>query len=100
MESARALAGDPIAASNKFGQIVAGLATKKQSEANIAALEQAGDILLASGMNPDRLLKILLRGNREEIQRVLESTLLKESKVVAPTAQAVVASQIGQRENP
>lgn len=100
LESARALAGDPIAASNKFGQIVAGLATKKQSEANIAALEQAGDILLASGMNPDRLLKILLRGNREEIQRVLESTLLKESKVVAPTAQAVVASQIGQRENP
>lgn len=91
---ARALMGDPVAAANKFGQILGGLTEKKQSEAFTRSLEQAGDILLESGMKPERLVSILKKGNRKEIELALKKAFdqAKPSEVVAPTLKAAGAS--------
>jgi hypothetical protein len=99
MEAGRALQGDPVASANMLGKIMGGLSTKKQTEAHRQALEKAGDILLSSGMNHDKLLKILIRADNKELNRLLERVLVKPSKSVA-VAKGAAASQIEQRENP
>ncbi len=94
---ARSVIDSPIAAANKFGQIMGGLSGKRNSEAFTKSLEDAGDILLESGINSGRLQSILRSGNKEMIRNALEKALLKphSGKVVIPSTKAAISEQIG-----
>lgn len=72
LESARTAMGDPVAAASAVGRILAGLKGKKGTEANIKAMELAGDILLERGMNPEKVVSILKRGRDKELTAALE----------------------------
>jgi len=86
---------DPVSGSARFGQILFGLSAKKGDEIFTRSLEQAGDLLLASGMEQGKLLAILKKANRDEIRRALESVMTQvDSAVIAPTAKASVAANL------
>jgi hypothetical protein len=86
---------DPIAGSAQFGRILFGLSAKKEDEVFTKSLEKAGDLLLASGMEQDKLLGILQRANRDEIRKSLESVMTQvSSDIVAPTAKASVSAAL------
>jgi len=86
---------DPITGGARFGQILFGLSAKKGDEVFTRSLEQAGDLLLASGMEQKKLLDILQRANRDEIRQALESVMTQvDSAVIAPTAKASVAASL------
>lgn len=90
--AARALSGDPAAAASTFGSLFSGLSKKKGEEAFTKAMEQAGDILLDSGFDPNRLQALLRRGDADRIKSLLEDVLIRPSTIRAPTARAAAAS--------
>jgi len=92
--AARAALGDPTAGAIGFSRILRGLKSKKGGEAFTAALEQAGDILLESGMNPKQLEILLRSGNAVRIRKILENVLIKPSEVIVPVSQASIAAQL------
>lgn len=95
LELAGTSIADPVTGGAKFGQILFGLSAKKSDEVFTRSLEQAGDLLLASGMEQGKLLGILERANRDEIRRALESVMTQvDSAVLAPTARAAVSATL------
>ena len=85
LEAMRSAAGDPVAAASLFQKIMAGLGAKRGTEANVKALEQAGDFLLAQGIKPERVVQILRRGNAKELEAVFREVL---PAVGSPTSRA------------
>lgn len=94
--TARSMLESPVAAANRFGQILGGFSNRKQGEAFARALERAGDILLESGMEPNKLQNLLREGNREAIEAALRGAFNRasQSRVVIPTAQAATAAAL------
>jgi len=92
--AARAALGDPIAGAKSFSAIIRGFKAKKGGADFTAALEQAGDILLESGMNPKQLETLLRSGNAPRIRKILENVLIKPSDFVVPVSQVAVAAQL------
>jgi len=90
LNDASAILGDPLAGANAIQRILGGIGAKKGSAANIEALEKAGDILLQSGMNPDKLAALLRRGSAEQVKRAIDNAIKK-----APTARAIQPITIG-----
>lgn len=82
----------PVGAANVLGRILGGLGRNKSDEAFTKALEGAGDILLAKGMNPDRLSAILRRGTRRQVEKELRMAMRKELK--APRAAPVTTGAV------
>jgi hypothetical protein len=85
------ITGNPVQAAQSFGRIVAGLSSKKGDEAFVQALEAAGDILLESGMEPDRLIRLIRQGDAARIKSLLENVLIKPSEVFVPTLRGAAA---------
>jgi hypothetical protein len=95
LEAAGISLADPITGGAQFGRILFGLSAKKGDEILTRSLEQAGDLLLASGMEQGKLLAILKRANRDEIRQALEVAMTQvDSAVIAPTAKASVAANL------
>jgi len=94
IDDTRALLGDPVAATNRIGRIMAGLRGRKTDEAFTQALEDAGDILLTKGMSTDRLTKILREGNREAVAKALAGTLPKQKNFIIDVLRGFGAAQI------
>ena len=84
----------------KFAEIATGLLSKKGSQANQEAIEKAGDILLTVGMSPEKVLDMLIKGSAKDISSAIKKAEKrfrnKQSKIVAPTAQAATAYQTQQ----
>ena len=87
----RGIIGNPVQAANSFGRIFAGLSSKKGDEAFVQALEAAGDILLESGMDPDRLVRLIRQGDAVRIKSLLENVLIKPSEVMVPAMRGAAA---------
>lgn len=86
----------PVAAAGVFGRIMSGLRSKKTDASRLQALEQAGDILLNSGMDARKLANMLRRGIASEIEKALTPVLVKPSPSI-PSLKATVINE--QREN-
>ena len=71
----RAAAGDPFAVADIIGRITAGMGDKKGSEVYRETIEKVGDILLETGMDSKKLIALLKRGNREEINKKLKDQI-------------------------
>lgn len=78
----------PLGRFNVTRRIVSDLRGKKTDETYIAALEQAGDILLVKGIDPGRIRNILTKGSAKMIEKRLEAALEK------PTIQPYLPSAI------
>lgn len=99
LDAARTAIINPVLGSERFGQILFGLSAKKDDEIFTRSLEQAGDILLESGMNQTKLLKILRNANRDEVRKALEGVMTQvPSKIVAPVGQAAIAGELSQTQ--
>lgn len=93
LDRAASLLANPAQAAGELSLITKGLSGDKSSKVYTEALEKAGDLLLVSGkIDQKRLIKMLERGNREEIERVLKRVIPK-SKVVAPATKATLIQQ-------
>jgi len=77
LSSARAAFGDPIAAADIIASISSGISKKKGSAAYTKSLEKAGDILLSRGMPTERIIEILRRGSKQEIEKVVKDSFFK-----------------------
>lgn len=75
LSTAREALTSTFGAMSALNKIAGGLLAKKGSKANIEALERAGDILLESGMKPERIQQILKRGVPKEVEKTLKSAL-------------------------
>ena len=74
-----------------IGRIVNGLKNKKSDAAYIKALEEAGDILLMKGMDPNRLRALLKRGTAKQITAKVREYLDKPAmKAKEPYAAASI----------
>ncbi len=93
-DATRALMGDPVAAVGTFGRIFRNLNSQKSSRAFTESLEQAGDILLTTGMKPETLQRILMRGDAPKIKEALEKVMPRALGVIAPTAQTLAAKAL------
>lgn len=87
----------PMGAANALGRILGGLSSKKGSELNIKALEEAGDILLSKGMDPTRLQALLRRGNAQHIEEALRKSL--KPNLTAPYVAPITTSVIVEETN-
>lgn len=90
---------NPLGSMERLGRIFGGLVSRKGSQAHTKALEDVGDILLSKNMNPEKLQKMLIRGNADEIDRVFRAAI-KDDVAKAPTATVTGAALEAQRENP
>lgn len=72
LNEARQAFTDPVEAAGLIGRISARLKGAKGSADHTQALEEVGDILLATDMNPDKLRTILMKGSEKDIARELE----------------------------
>lgn len=97
LNDASALLGDPLAGANAVQRILRGFGNKKGSAANIEALEKAGDMLLQSGMNPDKLSALLRKGSARQVESALNNALKKalKSKAIQPTVIGAAAQASG-----
>ena len=95
MNDSAALLGDPIASANALQRIFTGIKSRKNGKANIDALEKAGDILLQSGMQPNKLEALLRRGSSEQISRALDNAIKKgaTAKVIQPVTFAAASRE-------
>ena len=95
LSAASAMMGNPAEAANTLKRIVSKL-TGNRTEAQVRmAFEQAGDILLASGMKPEKLQAILRRGNAKLLETELSKVLLKPAPSFAgPTLRAATAQEL------
>lgn len=75
MDGAAAITGDPAAAANFVMRTLQKLSGDRSSEAFTSALEQAGDVLLERGMNPERIIHILRSGKPEKVKEALRRAL-------------------------
>lgn len=80
---------NPRAAAGVLNKIMNGLGKGKQDQEYIKALEDAGDILLVKGIEPERIVKILKSGKSDQVERMIKIALKK------PTAPWAVASTVG-----
>jgi hypothetical protein len=79
-------------------RIFGGLAKKKNSEEFIKALSDAGDLLLEQGVDPERVAALLRRGNRDAVERAIQSAIKKPltGKGLAPAAVGIETALEGQ----
>ncbi|MES2367713.1 MAG: cation-transporting P-type ATPase [Pseudomonadota bacterium] len=96
MNSARALLGDPTAAAQEFGQILSGMASRKGTEANRAALERAGDILLTADTDPALLQRLLRRGDTPRLRALLQDALIIKPSKSAPALRSAITTSATQ----
>lgn len=100
VDDTRAIMGDPLAVSNKLGEILGGLAKSKTDKAYAQALEDAGDILLTAGMNPENVISIIKRGNAKQIENSIKRSVdrfASQSNIVAPSTRAALSSELQQQ---
>lgn len=99
LADARRALTDPVEAAGVLGRITSGLGAKKGEEANIRALEKAGDILLEAGLDPRRVQALIKNGTRDQVRKILTDTMMKKgSGIGAPTAGAIAAGQKSELE--
>ncbi len=86
MNDGAALLGDPLAGANALQRLWAGFKAKKGSAVNVSALEKAGDLLLVSGMKPEKIEALLIKGSAEQIENALKGAIktYPTSKVLPP----------------
>lgn len=96
--AARAIMGDSTAVPGVLRRILTGLQGKRNEQQFIQALEQAGDILLESGMNPQRLQGILRKGSKDILEKELTKVLVDAPVFAAPTARASALGQVTEGE--
>lgn len=90
---------DPTAGTLAFRRVSKGFLEKRRSEAYARSLEQAGDILLASGMQPEKLVTIIKRGNKEQVLAELKKVLnVRAIERRAASARAVAAEQVPEQQ--
>ena len=88
LSDAAQLISNPSGQANFLKRIVLGLGRNKTDAVYIKSLEEAGDILLIKGIEPDRIKNILLKGNAKMIESRLKQAFKK------PTIQPYLPSAI------
>jgi hypothetical protein len=89
MDDTRALMGDPAAMATKVKSVVSGLSKDKGESAFNESLEKAGDILISTNMNPDKVIELIKRGNAKQIEAALNRSVKSyQSKILAPSVKA------------
>jgi len=84
--------GSASGAKNIFNKIVSGFTGKKSDAAYTKALEDAGDILLIKGIDPDKIRRLLTQGSPISIQKRIEQALNRPTlKIYTPTGATVTA---------
>jgi hypothetical protein len=94
MNSVRAIAGDPIAATQEAARVFRGLSSKKGEQAYKAALERAGDILLNAGTDPQSLQRLLLRGDTPRLRMMLQDALAQPRPEGVRGVQSGIVSEV------
>lgn len=91
---------NPAAGAASLSRIIPALRASKGSEQSAKAFEDAGDILLESGMNPDRLRRLLTSGRDtvliKELQKAMPESFKmidKLGKVLEPSARAALVAK-------
>jgi hypothetical protein len=92
------LFGNPAQLSGEVAGIVDGMSQNRNSEMYRSALIRAGDILLASGMDVNRLEALLKRGSNDvlkaELRKIMEPSFAGRSAALTGiTAQQATSDQ-------
>jgi hypothetical protein len=98
LSDARNMISTPDAQAYTIGKIFKGLSSKRKSEANVEALSTLGDILLETGMPADRVIKLIKRGVRRELEAALMSAI-KKQPTGAQKLPAVSAEIFSEKQN-
>lgn len=86
------LTSSPVGAARFFGKVLKGFSAKKGSDENLKAFEDVGDLLLAKGINPERISDLIRKGNKKDLQAIMKNVLKKEltSKAISQITTAVL----------
>jgi len=76
---AREAISSPMGAANAIGRIMGGLSKKKGDADFVKSLEEAGDILLETGMNPEAVRSLLKKGSASMIEKALNNQIQRKS---------------------
>jgi UDP-N-acetylmuramoylalanine-D-glutamate ligase len=82
----------PAGAANVVGRIMGGLSKSKSSQEYTKALEDAGDVLLAKGVNSETIQSILKSGSRERITSAIRSATKSNSARIRSSIPAIVGA--------
>ena len=85
------LTGGPVGWSNFVSRLPSRMAKKKSDAQRIETLEKVGDLLLSSGMRPDKVRSVLERQSEKEISRLLEQQRTKAIKSGLPSLSGLMA---------
>lgn len=100
-ETLSAMQGNPISILQKIGSVFGKLSTNKNGQAYKDGLEQAGRLLLEQGVDAKKIIPVLQRGRREEVQNIMKMAFGKKDKrgVIRPTIQAGASSLMTPERN-
>lgn len=91
--NARDALSSPMGAANVLGKIMGGLSKKRGSEEYVRSLEQVGDILLDSGLNPESVRSILKKGSAPMIEKALRIQIEKRGTKIPAISGGLLQTQ-------
>ena len=90
----------PVGAASVIGRVIGGLSKGKSSQEFTKSLEDAGDILLTKGLQPEKVQRLISGGNKELISKALRAAIKRKPLGLAvPTIAGGLDAQLDPQQN-